>query len=38
MTLSSRIVLLTGVVGPGLALMVGAYVAALGLALPAHFV
>lgn len=38
MTLSSRIVLLAGVVGPSLALMVGAYVAALGLALPAHFV
>jgi hypothetical protein len=38
MTLSSKIVLTTGLVGPALALLVGAYVHAVSLALPMHFV
>ena len=38
MPLSSRIVLLGGVVGPAAALLVGTYVQLLGLALPTHFV
>ena len=38
MPLASRIVLLTGVVAPSVALMIGAYVAVLSLALPVHFV
>ena len=38
MTLSSRIVLLSGVVGPAAALLVGTYVQLVSLALPMHFV
>jgi len=37
MSLSSRLVLLSGVVAPAGALLVGAYVALVSLALPMHF-
>lgn len=37
MSLSSRLVLLSGVVVPAGALLVGAYVALVSLALPIHF-